>query len=146
MYGVNMKVLTIAGVARDAEVNVETIRFYQRKGLVPQPQKPLGGGVRRYGADEVARVLFIKSAQRIGFTLEEVAQLLKLDDGTHCKEAREIAEHKLEEIRSRLADLGRMETTLSSLVESCSVGRGKVKCPLIDSLQRARAVSSSNAI
>lgn len=133
-----MKILTIAGVARDACVNIETIRFYQRRGLMPQPQRP-AGGIRRYGADDVARVQFIKSAQRIGFTLDEVAQLLKLDDGAHCVEAREIAEDKLDEIRGRLADLGRMETILSSLIQRCSASRGKVKCPLIDSLTSVAA-------
>ena len=64
-----MEMLTIASVARDASVNVETIRLYHRKGLLPLPQKPLGG-TRRYGDEDVARVRFIKSAQRIGFTLE----------------------------------------------------------------------------
>lgn len=140
-----MQVLTIAGVARDAAVNVETIRFYQRKGLMPEPRKPLGG-IRRYGPSDVARVLFIKSAQRIGFTLEEVAQLLKLDDGTHCNEAQEIAEHKLGDIRARLADLTRMEAMLTNLVKRCSVSRGKVKCPLIESLHSAGARTQADTI
>jgi len=135
MYGVKMDMLTIAALARDASVNVETIRFYQRRGLLPQPLKPLGS-IRRYGNEDVARVLFIKSAQRIGFTLDEVAQLLRLDDGTHCREAKEIAEQKLGEIRSRLADLERMEAILNGLVKRCSVSQGKVTCPLIESLQR----------
>ena len=129
-----MEMLTIAGVARDASVNVETIRFYQRKGLLPQPPRPLGG-IRRYGDVDVARVRFIKSAQRIGFTLEEVSQLLKLDDGTHCGEAKEIAEHKLGEIQHRLADLKRIQAALIELVKRCSASRGKVTCPLISSLR-----------
>ena len=128
-----MEMLTIAGMARDASVNVETIRFYQRRGLLPQPQKPLGG-IRRYGDEDVARVRFIKSAQRIGFTLEEVSQLLKLDDGAQCKEAKAIAEHKLSEIQHRLADLKRMQTALTELVKRCSASHGKVTCPLISSL------------
>lgn len=131
-----MEMLTIAGVAREASVNVETIRFYQRKGLLPQPLKPLGG-IRRYGEDDVARVRFIKSAQRIGFTLEEVLQLLKLDDGTHCKEAKAIAEHKLGEIQHRLNDLKRMRNALTQLVRRCSASRGRVTCPLISSLHHA---------
>lgn len=129
-----MQPLTISQLAREAGVNVETIRFYQRRGLLMEPDKPLGG-IRRYGQADVARVLFIKSAQRIGFTLDEIVQLLELDDGLHCSQARAIAEIKLDTVRERLADLQRIETALSQLVDRCHASRGKVKCPLIDSLQ-----------
>ena len=125
---------TISGLARAAGVNVETIRFYQRRGLLAEPDKPLGG-VRHYGEAEVARVLFIKAAQRIGFTLDEIAQLLQLDDGTRCSEARAIAEHKLADVRQRLSDLQRIEGALSQLVDRCASRRGQVSCPLIDALQ-----------
>lgn len=133
MYGVNMKSLTIAGFAAAVEVNVETIRFYQRRGLLTQPVRPLGG-IRRYDSKDVSRVRFIKSAQRIGFKLDEIAQLLRLDDGTHCAEAREIAEHKLIDVRLRLSDLRNIEASLSDLVRRCKASRGKVACPLIASL------------
>lgn len=126
--------LTIGGLARQAGVNVETIRFYQRRGLLSEPERPLGG-IRHYTAADVARVRFIKSAQRIGFTLEEIAQLLRLEDGAHCGEAREIAEVKLAEVRARLADLGRIEKALSEMVERCGTARGRVACPLIAALQ-----------
>ena len=129
-----MDKLTISALAREAGVNVETIRFYQRKELLPEPSRP-PGGIRHYGAGEVARVRFIKAAQRIGFTLEEIAQLLSLQDGTHCREAREIAEHKLADVRHRIADLRRIETALAALIDRCVAGRGQVTCPLIASLQ-----------
>jgi len=129
-----MQTTTISGLAHAAGVNVETIRFYQRRGLLAEPDKPLGG-IRRYGEAEVARVLFIKAAQRIGFTLDEIAQLLQLDDGTQCKEARAIAEHKLADVRQRLGDLQRIETALAQLVDRCAASRGKVSCPLIAALQ-----------
>jgi MerR family mercuric resistance operon transcriptional regulator len=129
-----MQALTISRLAHEAGVNVETIRFYQRRGLLPEPHKPLGG-IRRYDAADVARVRFIKAAQRIGFTLDEVAQLLQLDDGTQCSEARAIAENKLADVRARLADLQRIESTLAQLVDRCATKRGKVCCPLIDALQ-----------
>ncbi len=125
---------TIGALARAAGVNVETIRFYQRRGLLAEPDKPLGG-IRRYGEADVARVLFIKAAQRIGFTLDEIAQLLQLDDGAHCSEARAIAEHKLADVRQRLADLKRIEAALAQLVDRCASRRGQVSCPLIDALQ-----------
>lgn len=129
-----MPTYTISGVAQAAGVNVETIRFYQRRRLLAEPAKPLGG-IRRYSAAEVARVQFIKSAQRIGFTLDEIAQLLQLDDGTHCSDARAIAEHKLADVRQRLQDLHRIEAALAQLVDRCASRRGTVSCPLIDALR-----------
>jgi len=127
---------TIGTLAAEAGVNVETIRFYQRKSLLTEPVRPCGG-IRRYGPAEVSRVRFIKAAQRIGFTLVEIAQLLELEDGTQCSKARHIAEHKLADVRHRMADLQRMETALAGLVERCAAGRGKLSCPLIASLQQA---------
>ena len=122
--------LTIGALARAAEVNVETIRFYQRKGLLPEPDRPVGG-IRRYGAADVARVRFIKSAQRLGFSLDDVAQLLRLEDGTHCQEAAELGAARLADVRARLMDLQCMEAALSQLVDAYRTGRGKVSCPLI---------------
>ena len=127
---------TIGALAEAAGVNVETIRFYQRKGLMPEPEKPYGS-IRRYGDADLARVRFIKSAQRLGFSLEEVGDLLKLDDGTRCGEARQLAEHKLADVRRKLSDLQRIESVLSDLVARCSAVRGRVSCPLIASLQEA---------
>lgn len=126
--------LTIGVLAKAAGVNVETIRFYQRKGLMQEPDRPLGG-VRRYGETDLVRVRFIKSAQRLGFSLDEVADLLKLEDGSHCTEAREQAERKLVDVRARLADLGRIEGALQGLVKRCSATSGQVQCPLIYALQ-----------
>ncbi|MDH4275537.1 MAG: Hg(II)-responsive transcriptional regulator [Gammaproteobacteria bacterium] len=126
--------VTIGGLAAAAGVGVETIRFYQRKGLLVQPQRTYGG-VRRYGVSALARVRFIKSAQRLGFRLEEIAELLKLDDGAHCDDARQMAETKLQDVRLRLADLQRIETVLAGLVEKCCSATGDVTCPLIASLQ-----------
>ena len=126
--------LTIGALAAEAGVNVETIRFYQRRKLLTEPERPYGG-IRRYGPAEVSRLRFIKAAQRIGFTLDEIAQLLQLEDGTHCSQARTIAEHKLTDVRHRLEDLRRIETALAQLVKRCAAGRGTVTCPLIASLQ-----------
>ena len=131
-----MQTMTISKLAQAAGVNIETIRFYQRRGLLAEPDKPLGG-IRRYAQGDVARVLFIKAAQRIGFTLDEIEQLLELDDGMHCSEARAIAAHKLDQVRERLADLQRIEAALQELVGRCEAHRGKVNCPLIEALQPA---------
>ena len=128
--------LTIGAFAQTAEVNVETIRFYQRKGLLPEPDKPYGG-IRRYGETDVARVRFVKRAQRLGFSLNEIAELLKLEDGVHCGEARRLAARKLDAVRAKLADLLQMEAMLADMVKRCDARRGKVCCPLIDALHGA---------
>ena len=127
---------TIGTLAETAGVNVETIRFYQRKGLMPEPEKPYGS-IRRYGAAELARVRFIKSAQRLGFSLEEIGELLKLEDGARCSDARELAEQKLVDVRQKLTDLQRIESVLAGLVARCSTVRGRVNCPLIAALQES---------
>lgn len=128
--------LTIGALAQAAGVNVETIRFYQRKVLMQEPDRPLGG-IRRYGDTHLARVHFIKSAQRLGFSLEEIADLLRLEDGSHCTEAREQAERKLADVRAKLADLQRIEGALQGLVERCCAATGRVQCPLIAALQES---------
>jgi MerR family transcriptional regulator, mercuric resistance operon regulatory protein len=79
-------------------------------------------------------VRFIKAAQRLGFSLDEIGELLELEDGTHCAEARKIAERKLQDVRAKLADLHGIETALRELVVRCGAARGAVKCPLISSL------------
>ncbi|MDZ7643989.1 MAG: Hg(II)-responsive transcriptional regulator [Woeseiaceae bacterium] len=128
--------LTIGAFARAGGVNVETIRFYQRKGLLPEPDKP-PGGIRRYGEADVKRVRFVKSAQRLGFSLDNIAELRELDDGAHCDEAREQAERKLADVRTKLAALQRIEAVLAKLVTQCRAASGEVRCPLIASLQQS---------
>lgn len=126
---------TISALASRAGVNIETIRYYQRRRLLGEPAKPLGG-VRHYCQADVQRVRFIKSAQKLGFTLEEIADLLRLDDGMHCAEARSIAQHKLGDVRGKLADLRRMESLLAKLIEACGKG-DPIACPLIEALHGA---------
>jgi MerR family mercuric resistance operon transcriptional regulator len=128
--------LTIGSLARASGVNVETIRYYQRLGLLRQPDKP-PGGTRHYAETDVARVGFIKSAQRLGFTLEEIRQLLRLEDGAHCAEAREIAEQKRLAVQEKIGELQRIEAALSGLVDACAAGPERVSCPLIAALKGA---------
>src|SRR5260370_6788752 len=125
--------LTMGTFAKAAGVNVETIRFYQRKKLLLAPERSYGS-IRRYGKADVARVKFVKAAQRLGFSLDEIAELLKLEDGTHCSEAAELATLRLVDVRARLANLKRMETVLSKLLGKCRAHHGNVACPLIDAL------------
>ena len=133
-----MDQLTIGQLAAEACVHKETIRYYQSLGLVPQPRKP-PGSVRRYGAATVSRLRFIKRAQQLGFTLEEVAKLLLLEDGQDCGATRALAQQKLEVIRARIADLNRMRRTLEHLVQECHQGKRRRACPIIATLSKNEA-------
>ena len=128
-----MSALTIGGLADEAGVNVETIRYYQRRGLMPEPDKP-AHGYRRYDATTVKRVRFIKRAQALGFTLEEIGGLLKLDEAHACAETRELASHKLQTIETKLADLVAMRKALTALLCQCDAGAMKGNCPIIHAL------------
>jgi MerR family transcriptional regulator, mercuric resistance operon regulatory protein len=125
---------TIGTLARTAGVSVETIRYYQRRGLVPEPAKPLGG-IRHYAREHAQRLRFIKEAQRLGFSLEEVGDLLSLEDGLHCHDVEVIAGHKLATVRERIVQLRKIETVLAALVGKCRGNKGKLRCPLISSLE-----------
>lgn len=124
---------TIGKLASAAGVGVETIRFYQRRGLLREPPRPLGG-VRRYQSADVARVRFVRHTQALGFRLEEVSDLLRLADGSHCDTARAIASDKLTNVRAKLVQLRRIERELAALVHACAVADSNVSCPLIDAL------------
>lgn len=128
-----MAELTIGRLAAGAGVNVETIRYYQRRGLMTEPNKPINGQ-RRYAVDAVRRVRFIKRAQVLGFTLEEIGSLLELDEAYACAETRDLAAHKLEVIESKLADLKAMRKVLTSLLRECDTGSAKGTCPIIHAL------------
>jgi MerR family transcriptional regulator, mercuric resistance operon regulatory protein len=130
--------LTIGPLARAAGVNVETVRYYQRRGLVAEPERPLNS-VRRYSEDSVKRIRFIKRAQELGFTLAEIANLLALGDGRSCRETRELAGRKLAIVESRLTDLNCLRRTLRELIARCDTSRGKVSCPIISVLSSDRS-------
>lgn len=121
---------TIGDVADAAGVGVETIRYYERRGLVPQPGRATGA-YRRYGRGHVDRIRFIKRAQALGFSLEEVATLLELEDGTDRKSIRRIAGARLEETRRRIADLKRIEKALAHLLHDCEAHARAHRCPII---------------
>ncbi len=112
--------LTIGRLAREAGVNVETVRYYQRRGLLPEPPRP-AGGIRRYPHATVARIRFIKRAQRLGFTLTEIGELLSLGDG-HCDEVQALARRKCAAIEARIRDLETMAVALRALLSQCEGG------------------------
>ena len=127
--------LRIGDLAREAGVNVETIRYYQRIGLISTPERPLGGQ-RGYPPATADRLKFIRRAQQLGFKLEEIADLLKLEAGTDRASVRRIAGARLEQIRAHIADLTRMEAVLSHLLEHCAHTTGRHRCPIIEAIAR----------
>jgi MerR family mercuric resistance operon transcriptional regulator len=127
--------LSIGTLARRAGVNVETVRYYQRRGLMRTPPKPRGG-IRRYGEDDLARLRFIRRAKALGFSLADIRALLQLNDDAAdpaaCRAVRAIAEEKLADVRQRIHDLSIMADQLKILIAECASGRSR--CAIIQSL------------
>ncbi|MFK5949993.1 MAG: Hg(II)-responsive transcriptional regulator [Methylococcales bacterium] len=124
--------LTIGKLAKQANVTIETIRYYQRKGLLTEPEKPVMG-YRQYPVEVIARIKFIKRAQQSGFTLKEIAELLSLD-GKHCEDVQKMAEQKRQQIDEQLRDLTALRNVLDSLVKGCQQDKSTQHCSLIDAL------------
>ena len=135
-----MEPMTIGQRAAAGGVNVETVRYYQRRNLLARPERP-SGGIGRYESSALTRLRFIKRSQSLGFSLDDVQVLLSLDDGQACSAAKGIGEHKLADVRERIQTLQAMEVALQKLVGQCSTSRRKVSCPLIEALTRSEQVT-----
>ncbi len=131
-----MKVLTIGKLARLAGVGIETIRFYERIGLIEKPPRS-EGGYRLYPEEAVSRLRFIRRAKELGFTLNEIRELLslRLDGRSRCEDVRRQAEMKIAEIREKIRTLERMESALSRLVASCEAERPTNTCPILEAME-----------
>ncbi len=127
--------LTIGKVAKAAAVNIETIRFYQRKGLIAEPPKALGG-FRYYPEKCIEDIHFIKRAQAIGFTLEEIKELLAMQACDACQQTHDASLIKLNMVNARIAELERIRETLQELIGKCEKENYETACPIIDSLQQ----------
>lgn len=125
--------LTISGLAAAAEVSIETVRYYQRRGLLRVPARP-PGGVRRYANTEVDQLRFIKRAQAMGFTLAEVRSLLKLRGQHTCHATRALAVSKLRLIDTNIHELQQLREGLSQLVAACDANVEESHCPVIERL------------
>jgi MerR family mercuric resistance operon transcriptional regulator len=129
--------LTVGELARTAGVGVETVRYYQRRKLLPTPARA-NGGWRTYGAAEVARLRFIRRAQELGFSLDEVAELLRLADASDRRlgkdAARRIAQARLAQVLARRDDLDRIARVLAHLIHECERSGGRPACPIIESI------------
>lgn len=126
---------TIGQLATEADVNVETIRYYQRRKLFPTPQRR-HGGMRRYGSAEVMRLRFIKCAQRLGFTLREIDDLLELLEPVSCSKTREITAAKLDRLDERILALQELRTEFAHLLEACDANTDESRCPIIERFMR----------
>lgn len=129
--------MTIGRLAKAADVGIETIRYYQRLSLLPTPAPTKGGAFRHYPLVLVDRIRFIKRSQDLGFSLDEISALLKLEDGTNRKAIRSIANTHLAQIASRIEDLQRMQRVLSHLVHDCEATGQAKPCPIISALSGA---------
>ena len=130
---------TIGGLAKAAGVGVETVRYYQRRGLLPEPARP-PGEIRRYGDEDVRRLRFIRSAQAAGFTLSEIAELLELDAADDRARARELAQSRVAALDDRIAELRQAREALSGLAAACANTRGGA-CPILSAFDRNQARS-----
>jgi len=123
-------ILTIGKLAKQANVTIETIRYYQRKGLLLEPDKP-ATGYRQYPATAISRLRFVKRAQQSGFTLKEISELLLLDS-EHCQDVQKLAEQKRRQIDQQLADLTELRIVLDKLVKACQQDKSTHHCSIID--------------
>lgn len=130
-----MSVLTIGQLAKQAGVNLETIRYYERRGLLSEPPRR-ASGYRQYEPDVVARICFIKRAQELGFSLNEIQELLSLriDAETACSEVKQRAEAKVAEIEQKMETLQRMKQVLTDLMRHCRTQEPTAECPILAAL------------
>lgn len=128
--------LTIGKLAAAAGVGVETIRFYEREGLLPEPPRK-ESGYRQYPPDAVARIQFIRRSKELGFTLKEIMELLELrvDPDSHCSDVRALATAKIADVESKMADLSRMKRALQTLAKACQGDGPTSACPILDAIE-----------
>jgi len=126
--------LTISKLAKLCGIGVETIRYYQRVGLIETPPKPVSG-YREYPRESVRKLKFIQRAKELGFTLAEIKELLLLEGGD-CRQTQGIASQKIMVIREKINYLQSMATTLEALLQSCRTNPGTSVCPIIDTLSK----------
>lgn len=135
-----MSAMTIAKLAREGGVGVETVRYYQRRSLLPEPERPIGpgvnGGVRRYGEDDLKRLRFIRTAKAAGFTLAEIGELLALDATRDRSRAKELARARVAALDQRIAGLSAARAALSRLAERCTSERDG-PCPILTAFEPA---------
>ena len=134
-----MKTLSVGQLAKAANVNTETVRYYERRGLLPEPKRR-DSGYRDYAPEDVLRLKFIKRAQELGFTLKEIAELLALrvDSKTTCDKVKKQAETKISDIEAKILSLKKMKAALGKLASSCKAQTPLAGCPILEYLNEQR--------
>ena len=132
-----METITIGKLAKRADVNIETIRYYERRGLIPKPHRR-DSGYREYSDETTKRILFIKRAKDLGFSLNEIDELLslKISPGTTCSDVKSKAEEKIADIESKIKILQRMKKALFKLSKECSGAGPASECPILEALEK----------
>ena len=130
-----MKPLTIGQLAKRAQVNIDTVRYYEKRRLIPEPPRRQSG-YRQYSPDDVARIQFIKRAQELGFALKEIEELLvlRVDPDTTCADVKEQAVAKIADISTKIQTLQRMKKVLTKLATACDARAPTSECPILDAL------------
>jgi len=134
----DMKTITIGNAASMACVGVETIRFYERKGMISQPLKPAGGGYRHYSNEIVQRIRFIRQAQELGFSLKEINELLSLraNPKSDCTEIQRRAKAKLTEVEGKIVQLNQIGAALKKVIAACPSHGGLETCSIISAMEK----------
>ncbi|MBA6346797.1 MULTISPECIES: MerR family transcriptional regulator [unclassified Colwellia] len=123
---------TIGKLAKELDINIETIRFYEKKGLISQPIKP-ENGYRLYSSAIADKLRFIAKAKALGFTLKEISSLMSMEN--NCAQVESLGLQKLDIIRNKIFDLQRLESVISKMTNSCKTNQDQYSCPIIDSLK-----------
>lgn len=133
-----MKPLTVGQVAKEAGVGIETMRFYEREGLLEAPQRRESSGYRQYSRDVIPRLVFIRRAKELGFSLPEIRELLYLnaDASVTCADVRRRAEAKIADIKRRVGDLVKIRSALEEIAATCAVSEPTGPCPLLEHLSK----------
>lgn len=139
--------MTIGDFAAQAGVNVQTVRYYERRGILPEPERT-ASGYRQYDEEALARVRFIRGAQELGFSLDEIEELLALrvEDPSSCSAVEATTRAKLQDVRRKIGELGRMEKVLEKLASSCAARQPTTHCPILESLEEATRESPGGRV
>lgn len=132
-----MKSFTVGQLAKRTDINIETVRYYEKRGLLPEPMRS-ESSYRQYTENDVARIMFIKRSKDLGFTLKEISELLslKIDDETTCRDIREFSSNKIAEVEEKIEDLKNIKKKLEELVIKCKRNdTSKNGCPILDAFE-----------
>ncbi|NOX17490.1 MAG: MerR family transcriptional regulator [Chlorobi bacterium] len=132
-----MKQFTVGKLSSEAEINVETVRYYESIGLMPKPKRT-ESGYRVYSEADLGRLKFVKKSQRLGFTLKEIKELLfmRIDEETTCRDLKEMAEQKIKEVDSKIRELKKIKKALEILASQCHSSGPKSECPILENLEK----------